>query len=313
MVPLGINRIVIEGVGIGGDLYYQQSAQFMFLVLLAFALTPRWGGRRRPSQPAGRIGSVALRSLRWAVPAAAVVTAGYAALYITSVHSMAKSSWQTTNTYDYVRTVISNARRVIARTGRAPNLIDAEVPIPVMSVGTYPNNRYSFFFPVIDADLRYDQPTGPAYVVTASGELEGVHLRALARGRLTAARPIPGPLGAGTTALDSARRACVPGGGEWELQIPLDRSTVVPTTTTQPPFAIRVSYTMPVRREVGVLVANAGGADPADSDPHFWGPGRGTALVVDSWATTVASVDIWLPGGSCVTGLRLGQYVPNAA
>ena len=73
MVPLGLERISLFGVGIGQELYYQQSLQAIFWILVALTLSlPRRERRReRASGPCPDPGGPEpgpSRSWRWRSP-----------------------------------------------------------------------------------------------------------------------------------------------------------------------------------------------------------------------------------------------------
>jgi hypothetical protein len=136
MLPIGLNKISQVGVTIGRVTYYQQSVQFMFLVLAAFAISSRWSGRRaRPAlgtlRPAAS-GWPALtmrRPSRLALAAGGIAAAAvYATLYATSVRALAHQVWQEGKDSAYVREYLTSDRQVKAAIGNEPVLIDLDVP-----------------------------------------------------------------------------------------------------------------------------------------------------------------------------------------
>jgi hypothetical protein len=310
MVPLALNRITSYGLYVGAELYYQQSAQFMFVVLCGFALNSRWGGPLRPL-PARlqRRRRVRARSL---LPVALAAAAAYGALYVTSVDSLARSSWLPREAHVYIEQFKKSVARVEATTGRQPNLIDITVPYGLLQSNFAPFNQYSYYFPVIDSHLRFDQPSNPAFVVGATGALVQVHLARLAGGRVRDAS-VSRTTGAGVTrAAVRSGAACVPAGHRWRLLLPLSSTQRLGSGAAGFPYAIEVSYRMPVETNVPVLAtAPDGKLTVASGDLHFWGPGTGTGLVVVRAAAVAQSVDLDLPGGSCVSGVTVGQFAPG--
>ena len=171
LLPVGINRIRRYGVYDGAELYYQQAAQFMFFVFCAFALSPRWGGRRERSLRLPRLPILAVGS-------AAAVAYGF--LYVSSVHAVANAYWEPNTSRSYFRQLAESVDRIRRVTGREPNLVDTTVGTNVMATAFYPFNRYSQFFAFLFPGLRYDDPIAPAYVVGLTGRLEPVRLKPVA-------------------------------------------------------------------------------------------------------------------------------------
>ncbi len=310
LLPVGINRIRRYGVYDGAELYYQQAAQFMFFVFCAFALSTRWGGRReRPlRRPHPRILT--------AVGAAAAVAYGF--LYVGSVHAVANAYWEPHTSRGYFHHFSASVERVRRSTGREPNLIDTTVWTNVMAANFYPFNRYSQFFPFLSPGLRYDDPSAPAYVVSLTGQLVPVRLKPIAGARLrrstvsnitdTDSRPARLEQGG----------VCVPPGRVKRLHVPLSATRSLTVAPPALPYAVEVSYRLPVRTNVVLTAAEPGGSPVVlDDQAHYWGPGRVTGLTpVESQALAgrpvrAGQIDINLPGGSCVTKLILGVYVPR--
>jgi hypothetical protein len=303
MLPLGLNRIHLFGVDIGTELYYQQSAQFMFLVFAAFALSRRWGGVRE-HRPRLRIRAPVL------VPAAVAAAAAYGVLYVTSVHSLAKTSWEPRATRAYFHQLLASVDRVRAATGSEPNVIDQPVPEQLMLSVYAPYNLDSTFVGVIDPHLRYDHPAGPTYVVGPSGALERVRFVPLASERPGAAtlHTVTGKP-AGRPATD-AGATCVPSGPARQLRFPLTHARRGPAQTGTAPYAVRVHYRMPARGGVSVVGSDRPGTPPVLATTGLWGSGRATALAVLGKPAAVRRVDLDLPGGACVDQLTLGAYEP---
>jgi hypothetical protein len=310
MVPLALNRITTYGLYVGAELYYQQSAQFMFVVLCGFALSDRWGGRRRPL-PARLVQLVRLPRVgaRGVALASLAAAAAYGALYVTSVKSLSRSAWQPQVAHRYIDQFKSSVDRVKAGTGQEPNLIDITVPYGLMQSNFAPFNQYSYYFPVIDPHLRYDEASTPAFVVGATGALVRVHLAPLASGLLRDAT-LSQTTGDGVRrAAFSSGAACVPAGPVWRLRIPLSAAQRLGSGLTGLPYAIRVSYRAPVRTNVALHLSGPnGGLTLTSTEPHHWGPGAGTGLAIVRAAAVAQSVDVDLPGGSCVSALTVGQF-----
>ena len=308
MVPLGLNRIHLFGVYIGAELYYQQSAQFMFLVLAGFAFSRRWGGERQPSG-CRRIPRPSVRVL---APVGLAAAVAYGLLYVASVHALANSSWEPRTASSYVSRFLRSADRVKASTGRQPNLIDLTVGTNLMAANFAPFNRYSQFFPVVDPRLRYDEASGPSFVVGPAGALEQVRLVELASGRLRAAT-FSGLTGTGVTGASlRAGAACVPPGPARRLGVPLPVPQRLRPDTSNSADVIAVHYQLPVRSAVAVLVGNSRRPTLVDPDHPFvyWGPGRGAGLVVVRIAATANELELDLPGGACVSRLTVSAIAP---
>ncbi len=304
MIPLGLNRIRLFGVDVGAELYYQQSAQFMFLILAGFALSRRWGDERSGSAQRLR-GWIPSRMLPAVALAAAV---GYGVLYVSSVHALANAAWQPRDAHSYVRRFLAATERVRAATGREPNLIDLTVPSALMPADFVPFNRYSEFLPVISSKLRYDEASEPAFVVDSSGGLQRVRFSSVAVGMLLRARVTSKGQAGSVKAPVRAGGACVPPGPAVLLHVPLSAPQSVAAPTGRLPYAVRVKYALPARANVPVLIVNRGGMATADPDAHYWGPGGGAAYALLGVRMMVDEVDLVLPGGSCVHALDLGRF-----
>ena len=110
LLPLGLNRIRLFGVGVGAEPYYHQSAQFMFIVLSGFALTRRWGGERANARvPRLGHGSALLASL------ILVVAAAYTAFLLSSADLLKQEALLPRATRVFSARVRADARRL--RTG----------------------------------------------------------------------------------------------------------------------------------------------------------------------------------------------------
>ncbi|HVA19029.1 MAG TPA: hypothetical protein VMU55_02520, partial [Solirubrobacteraceae bacterium] len=91
MLPVALTRIHEYGVSVGHVIYYQQSLQFMFLILAAFAISPRWSGRRTGSvfRTVPRLLESRALSRRALAAGGTVAVAAYAALLLQSLSAMA--------------------------------------------------------------------------------------------------------------------------------------------------------------------------------------------------------------------------------
>ena len=86
----------------------------------------------------------------------------------------------------------------------------------------------------------------------------------------------------------------------------------IPAAAGALPYAVELSYRLSTRVNVILTAARSGGPpEELNQDPHFWGPGPGTSLVPVESPARADEIDINLPGGSCVTSLTLGAYVPR--
>jgi hypothetical protein len=304
LLPVGINRIRRYGVYDGAELYYQQAAQFMFFVFCAFALSSRWGGRRERPVRLPRLPILA------AVGLAAAVAYGF--LYVRSVHVVANAYWEPNTSRNYFRQFSESVNRVKRLTGREPNLVDTTVGPNLMTTAFYPFNRYSQFFAFLYPRLRYDDPFAPAYVAGLTGRLQPVRLKPVARVELglstvsnfagTESRP----------ASFHRRGACVPPGPVQRLHIPLSTPRSIPASAGALPYAVEISYRLSARVNVIVTAARSGGPpEQLNQDQHLWGPGAGTSLVPVESPARASEIDVNLAGGSCVTRLTLGAFVPR--
>jgi hypothetical protein len=298
MIPLALNRIANVGVYVGSELYYQQSAQFMFVVCLGFALSTRWGGPRRPLP--SWLGTAKL------VPLGVVAALAYGALYVSSADSFADTSGRPRIAKEYVHQFMASVERVRAATGREPNLIDATVPYALMQSNFAPFNRYSFFFGVVDDHLRYDEPGGPQFVVSPAGRLQRVHFVATARGILRRATFTDLADSTHTGPAGAPGAACALAGGLRQLKIPLGSPQRLVSDPL--PSAVEVSYRTPARSNVPVLASAGAHKVLVSDDPHFWGPGDGRGLAIVRTDMVAQAIELYVPGGTCVHDLKVGRF-----
>jgi hypothetical protein len=306
MLPVGIPRVADWGVHIGKELYYQQSLQFMFLILVALAVRSK--PRRRPP-PALTAAVSRLRAPLWAGGLLAAVVAAYAVLFVTSVDGMAKAGWwwNPHRARDYVKTFQASARSTTERTGREPVLFNAQVAADWP--GSYAS--YDVFFPMVDTHVRFNTVTDPMYVVSRRGDLMPVRFQRGASGQLAHARLLhpdrPAPLHGGA--------ACTPTGAPsvW-VRVPLSgvvrtRSFhLVPFGAPPLPRALRLFLRMPAWATVTVMTHSRRATQKNGTFPPNFGPGmtgQYVPLYVNSYAR---AVDLRLPGGACVESLAVGSF-----
>ncbi len=310
LLPVGLNRIRRYGVYDGSELYYQQAAQFMFFVFWAFALSPRWGGRRERT--------VRLPSVPILAGVAGAAAIAYGLLYVGSVHAVANAYWEPHTSRSYFRQFSESVDRIKRVTGQEPNLVDTTVWTNVMAANFYPFNRYSQFFPFLSPGLRYDDASAPTYAVSLTGQLQPVHLKPIAGARLRLSR-VSNISGANLrpARLEQAG-VCVPSGPVQRLHVPLSQTASLTVAPPALPYAVEVSYQLPVRTNVVVMAARPGESPVVLEDqPHYWGPGlvRGLTPVesqaLAGRAVRAGEIDLDLPGGSCVTTLTVGVFVPR--
>jgi hypothetical protein len=309
MVPIGLNRVGVYGVGTGQELDYQQSVQFMFLVLAAFALSPRWGGQRGLSDGAHRRLATMRPSPAIVAIACAVVIAGYGVLYVTSVHAMSKAAWEPRLARNYIDAFRAGVGRVKAQTGSEPNLIDHEVPENIQFSSFAPYNHYDQFFGMFDANLRIDQVSRRSYFVTNNGALLPVEFVTRTSGVLDSAS-VSNPDGSNVVpATRSATSACTPAGAaEMRLHVRLPSPQTTVPTSSGLPYALRVFYRVPARVGINILLGDAGNLIVDDGFPHIWGPGDGGEIAPLTLKTAFDEIALELPGGTCVTSLAFGQF-----
>lgn len=310
MAPIGFARIGIWGVGAGQELYYQQSLQFMFLVLAALAISSTKTRGPALPQPIAHLG----RRLRGVPPLVAAMSVaaigGYAALFVTSVHAMARASWEPHRARAYINAFRSSMRRATATTSSHPVLIDSEVPGDIVPGGFAPFNHYSELLPLIDPHVRFNAAGQPTYVLNLAGQLVPVRFRRLASGQLQKAQA--GVLyEPGSTRSPALRNgsACVPpsGSAPW-LHVPLSTATNLAPTATGLPYALSVMTRMPVGASVPVVLAGRDTRRPDLTFPANWSPGVQSHLVPLTIHIEVEAVDLALPAGGCVGNLALGEF-----
>jgi hypothetical protein len=308
MVPVGFNRIVQQGVGTGHVLYYQQSLQFMFLVLAAFAISPRWSGRRVAPT------SISVPRALLAIGGTATV-AIYGILYVTSLRALEHASWQPRHDRAYVTAYLASITRLRrARGGREPVLLDLTVPGTVLPRHLAPFTAYSRFFALFDPAVRVGGSAHPLYLVGPRGALLPAAFASEASGRADRATVAsrPGPFA------PSPRRAadgCAPPQrqGLW-LRVPLAHRQSVPIQAGAVQDAIRVHYTLAATAGVSVALIAGNGSTLSTPNSELWDGGSGTVLVPLASVSraliitggNLAAIAFRLPAGACVTEVSLG-------
>ena len=306
LAPVGIDRIPVYRLHVADELYYAQSLQFMFLILVALAL--RAERRRAPPRQLVPI----LTWLRAAPVAAATLVlaalAGYGVLYVISVDAMADASWQPHRSRAYVSAFQASVRRVIRQTGRPPVLFNATVPVDIGGRGTVPYNRYDDFFPIVDSRVRFNTVTTPMYVVSPAGALFAVRFVAADAGTVARATVLE----KGSPALPTVTRGgylCVPAGRNPALvRVPLVRMLRLTTTSGQLPPALRLLVRTPTATSIKVTVTGPA-TSPAGNPytPHFRPGASGQYIPLDV-GTEARAIDLELPARSCIGSLAIGSF-----
>jgi hypothetical protein len=302
LLPLGLARVAHWGVHTGKELYYQQSLQFMFLVIVALALRIPAGRepRRTSTQRSLLMGGLLTAAF-----------AGYGVLFVTSAHTMARSIsvWDPRRSLSYVRNFQASVRRTIARTGREPVLFNAQVPDEV--VGKY--DSYAIFFPMIERHVRFGAVTSPMYVASGGGALVPVSFHPRIEGLLdhsVVLRSGHAPARAAT----AQGAACVPrGAGGARLRIPLSqtaRLSLAPAIQLghRLPQALRLFLRMPAPAAVAVS-SHGRWTEQKEAlfPPTFAAGTSGQYIPLDMNARALA-IDLALPAGACVTSLSVGSF-----
>ena len=316
MLPVGLTRVKQFGVSIGHVVYYQQSVQFMFLILAAFALSPRWSGRRPPRAVTGpralaaRVLRTRLSRRRTAAVAGAAAIAAYAALYLTSLHTMSEASWQPRQDVAYVQQFLAGVARLRRTTGSEPVLVDLKVPKQVLPVKLWPYTTYGQFFALFDPHLRTDALASRLYVVGRHGRLIRVAFRPSTGGLISHAHTGAGRSAAHSTSRSDQRSvACVPGAPHrvW-LRIPIARPQAVrPPPTNGVPAALSVRYRMPTSADVVVKLLSRGAERPFGTVTHTWASGQGDDLIPLGFTGVLGAVEFLLPPHGCIAGFTLGR------
>ncbi|HEY1778213.1 MAG TPA: hypothetical protein VGG41_18800 [Solirubrobacteraceae bacterium] len=309
MLPVALTRIREFGVSIGHVIYYQQSLQFMFLILAALAISPRWGGQRSRSSASRSLRVLALR--RPSSGALAVVgvaaAAAYAVLLLTSLSAMSRASWQPRQNSAYVHTYLASDRRLRKITGTEPVLVDLKVPKQVLPTPLWPYTTYAHFFALFNPRLRVDKIAKRIYVIARRGRLVPVRFAADRRGSIERARASD-RLGSDSASAPRRSRslACAAGTRSW-LQVPLARPQRMVSLPPDLAYAIQVRFRMPANSWISVkLLAKRRGLGFA-TVTHFWGRGRGGELLPLQFTGVVRELAFHLPPRACLTNVEFGR------
>jgi hypothetical protein len=305
MLPVGINRIVRFGVGIGNELYYQQPLQFMLFVLGALALVQE-RRRRWPARFARLRPDFAAPARAWLVVG---LIAAYGALYITSARAMASAASEPRESRAFVDAFRAGVADVHRLTGRDPALLDLAVPGGILPAIFAPWNHYDKLLPVIDPNLSFDQASGAIYALDVAGRLVPLRFVSLAAGELRRATvsTLGGRESRPAVRGDAARGACVPTDGRpARLNIPLSTERSISPEST--PAALRLSVRLPHSTVPVVLLSGPGGivADQGFIVP--WSAGSHNLFQSLSVTGRVRGVDLYLPPSACVDALTLGGF-----
>lgn len=302
MVPVGINRIMLFGIGIGHELYYEQAVQYMFFVFAALAIaSPRTRELRlRPKRTA------LTRSVL--VIGACAVIATYVVLYTNSLRATRLVYWPPTVSRAYVTTLKQSVSRVRAATGHEPTLIDQQVPTGIVPASYAPFNNYDELLPLLLPGVPINRASTVNYVITSTGSLQPVRFTALARGVLGRSSITVLGSAKAVPAASEGRGACIRVRGEdVTLHIPLRTSEQIATGTL--PFALHIVGSVPSRTTVTFLLQ--GSTLAVDNRfPAVWPAGPVDWIQPLSIAMRTSTVDLVLPTGSCVDDVQLGKFTP---
>jgi hypothetical protein len=304
MLPVGINRIVHYGLKDAYVLYYQQAVQFMFLVLAAFAVSPRWGGRRTPPVAGRR------RPSRGVLAAAALAAVAlYAALYLSSLHALINTTWEASADRSYLNAYSASVKRVKQSTGREPVLDDLAVSPRLLPSALRPYNTYGEFFALFNPQLRVDEIANPVYVVSPSGQLQPVRLAATTGGSLGRATvsPVGRPAVVAAATPRSGAIACVPAGAplSW-LRVPLARAELIQGHASGLRYALRATYSVPATAPVAMQLL-APGARRIATVTSTWQRGSGGEQIPLNHAGDLLGLEFRLPARSCLSTLTVGR------
>jgi hypothetical protein len=311
MVPLGLNRISLFGVGIAQDLYYQQSVQFMFWVLVALSLSAplrklRTGADRRQS---------ALDVRRPAIATIAVLlVAAYSLAYVSSVEALADSNRDAVRSSGYMTEFLRSASGVYAATGEPVDLVDLTVPGSVLSGAFFPYTRYDMFFGLMSPSVRIDQSSAEMFDISPTGTLVRESFRGLSSGDLIDATATSADGATVAPAQGAASGvACLPsGGGLSRIAVPMSNPLSL-TSVGRPLYGVSVTYVEPEAASVTLLLTGPDGLTLDEAVPHQWAAGAGRD-VFPLLAPTVHVLDglvFAVPAGACITGLSVGEFVPG--
>jgi hypothetical protein len=311
MLPVALTRITEFGVSVGHVIYYQQSLQFMFLIFVAFAISPRWSGQRTrsPNVREPRLLALQRHSSRALAAVGVAAAAAYAALLLTSLSTMSQASWQPRQDSAYVSTYLASDRLVRNLTGAEPVLVDLKVPKQVLPTKLWPYTTYGEFFALFNPKLRVDKIAKRMYVVARRGSLLPVRFAARTRGAIDHAR-VSERLGSGSAAASQRARslACTPAARStsW-LQVPLAHRQRMTAQATDLAYAIQVRFRMPANSSVSVKVLARRRGLGFATVTHLWGRGIGGELIPLQFTGVVRDLAFHLPAGACLTSVEFGR------
>jgi hypothetical protein len=311
MLPVALTRINDYGMSGGHVIYYQQSLQFMFLILAAFAISPRWSGRR--TQPVFGNGPrlLLLRrpSRRILTVGGAAALAAYAVLLVTSLSAMARASWQPRQDSAYVSTYLASDKLVRAKTGVEPVLVDLKVPKQVLPTKLWPYTTYGEFFALFNPKLRVDRIAEPTYVLSRRGRLLPVRFVA-STGGLLAKASVGEQLGSAgaPAAMRDRSSACAPATASMSwLRVPLAHPQRMSAQANDLAYAFQARFRMPASSWVSdKLLAWPRGRGFA-TVTHLWGRGTGGELIPLQFTGQVRDLAFHLPARACITSIEFGR------
>ncbi len=315
MLPLAFNRLAADGVDVGTELYYEQSVQFVCLILFAFAISRRWGGTRAvatsPRWWRRAVGDAGSRSLG-VVGTALVALAGYGVLYLVSAHQIgtAGATPEPHQSKPYIGNLRRSAAAYVRRSGRQPNLLNLTVPFGIVSSAFIPYNQYDQIFPLVRPHLLYNQWRSPLFSVSDAGNLTRTRLSVIDEARLNRATVSRASAGGAVTGVGSREAVCVKGSGVQWIHVPFARPPR-PQSGTILAEEIGVRFRMPRAASVTVEADDAAGQQPADFDPHVWRAGNGSLLLDLTTMPEPNQVDFAVPAGACLTRVAILAIRPG--
>jgi len=247
----------------------------------------------------------------WAA-ATLVVVAAYSVAYVSSVGALAASNSDPQQSSQYVNGFLRAANQLRATSGQEVDLVDLSVPGSVLATAFFPYTRYDLFLALVNPGVRIDQPASEIFTVSPSGGLVPESFHTVTEGALNHATvwSIDGSEVGPAQQVGSGEACVPPGAGMFRLVVPLSRSVNL-VANAPPLYGVSVRYVEPVASSVTVLVTEPEGMIVDQAVPHQWEAGAGGDLF-PLLAPAVRQLDglaFDLVGGSCVTGLSLGEFV----
>ena len=278
MVPLGLERISLFGVGIGQELYYQQSLQAIFWILVALTLSlPRREGRRER-------GFRTVTGPRWPgarAIAVVAVTVAFGVGYVNSVNALEQATPGPVQSRVYIDGILAAARTARTERGHDLDLLDLTAPPGVIATAFFPYNRYDMLLGLIDPQVQIDQGGKEIFSISNSGQLVQEAFHTLATGEMSEATVSA----ADGSAVGPAERVgstemCLPGGSPAlsRVSIPLSTPLQLSTVLSPPLYGVPVHYVVPTASSVQVLLSGSAGTSLDEAVPHDWVAGAGSDL-----------------------------------